>query len=105
MESIPLQVIHEDESGRDKLSPERAKDRRQSRRSVVSYDYFDPVGTQNLADRLRRVSRNSLPVSPAPADSQDTLQPSGDEDGFDLEKTMRDMIRQQVPPPFFKSLH
>ena len=47
-----------------------------------------------------------LAESPGPSESQDILQPSGDEDSFDSEKTMRDpTLRQlEVSPPFFKVL-
>lgn len=97
MENIPLDVIHEEDSF--KSSQRRGnKDggARHSRRrsTVVSFDYFDPVGTQNLSDRLRRASRLSFP-GPGPSDSQATLHyPDDDDDGFDLEKSIGDILRQ-----------
>ncbi|KAF9027004.1 ABC transporter [Hymenopellis radicata] len=91
-ESIPLQVICEDGAAEFHASASHSRSHfkeRLSRRTTVSLDYFDPVGTQNLAERLRRVSRSHL------ADSQTTLsdQPR-DPDAFDLEKVMREMISQ-----------
>ena len=87
MEAIPLQTIHG-----PSLLPHK------DRQSRVSFDYFDPVGAQNLAERLRRLSRNSY-TPPGPADSQSTLSDptfnaTRDDGEFDLEQVMRDLIRQ-----------
>ncbi len=105
IDHIPLQKIREDGTYEDDdahpHSPNHATHhvdaaKRRRRSASVDYDFFDPTGVAGLQRRLSRISTRTHDDIRPTNDSEVTL--SIPTDGtFDLEKTMRAVVKRCVP--------
>ncbi|TEB24254.1 hypothetical protein FA13DRAFT_1714739 [Coprinellus micaceus] len=90
--------------------PHHPRPRRQSTASRVSVDFFDPEGmieirrtlTQDRAHQEKDEKPRAASTGGSSTDSDNTLAAGGD--GFDLEKTIRQIVRRTQPTFHFRGI-